>query len=1791
MQPKSVELQSRLEGLTNSFLQLSHNLSEATQKLEQSLIPPALDLAEHIANKRQDFEDLRRQAVELAQSLEVSTTELENIISIHDLEAVLKAIHKAEVEEIIDTRQQALDILEKILKISSKDSADFLLLEQYLTQASQLRNLILNNADSVLNAEVKALISGEHHLVQLLTLILERESPDYQRLANLQASVVQSCGMPIAIAALTGKLFLESESKFINEETLTTSEPIEPGESSNNPVVQEPTISEQTETKSHDYKEIKEEEKPTDSLTNNKFSAPSNICAKAQIDAQEIAGSLLKSNLQDNEIVIQNLILKLINNQKLSLAFNLAWDLEREFPNFQVQLPSWMIRAVILGHHVRYELGTGEIANILMDDFANFNNSLFTHEGEWNQTISLLLAASALRPALLAPNTDASQILLSLRLGEGLNQLYEYCQIIASYGSQRLALDVKAIKTVISEEEWNHKITALNQEIDGWCSDAPGFPMRSTQGRRIWKKWLEPDGLINQLLSQIKEKNSSLLLKETTLNQVQEVKQQISTSFTSCELRNQIELTKRQLGVNRQREIDQDDIPKIYRYVNQAVDFCRRWIDLQELRLDQGNDFTQRQAKLAEKIKQELSNLHEAVLEEIKFFESRNSSILIQAGISCCRAAVLNIQNLFDPNTSLTTTEADPKYLIYADLLRIPSLSLNENWIPEISDHSLVQGILDLIDKNNFDWRQNFINQSEFRNHEATEKILEYVRLNSELSINLEELERMREESLRECQDSLVRDIKETRNQIEQAVALGILKEADRFDYVAQITHIEKEVEITLRFDLKHKNLECIKTAITQKKQVAIEQVRQRLNTLSLTSEQPSYIRIQELLNQGNVLTANEYIDMIYRGDEIPNIEVEVNNFSDFFPIKVTEIDNFMEVNNPPFFIQKVQKRENVCGINLRRPSGSATNRAAEMLTAWFSVKKGGKSQQISQEEARTILVNLGFNPSDIKVEQMGGRTWLQVTTETIRNKELCPVAGYGSAAHGQYRILCVWERPTAEDIQNAVGETSHGTPAFVFFFGRLREPRRRDLARLCRERRRTFVLIDDILMLYLCGAEEPRLQALFNCALPFTFVEPYATTAGLVPPEIFYGRKQERDSIINRMGSCFIYGGRQLGKTALLRSVERDFHAPQEQRIALFLDLKADGIGIHRPIEDMWNLLAEEFKKLEIISRNITTNIGAEGLLRNLETWLEQDKSRRILLLLDETDKFLESDGQNHFSQTSRFKGLMDKTERRFKVVFAGLHNVQRTTRLENHPLAHYGEPLCIGPLLENGEWREARALIKRPLGSIGYELSDDLVTRILSQTNYYPSLIQLYCQELLRDVNKNHLRGYERNNTPPYKILDHQVDEAYKSKNLRKAIRDRFLWTLQLDQRYEVIAYSIAYESLTSQEGMVNGFSVRSIQDVVLSWWSEGFQGKSTDEFRALLEEMVGLGILRETTEGKFALRSPNVVLLLGTEAEIEEQLLSSREPSLDYDAEIFRSVLRNDLSRPSPLTVQQESALRKRENGVSIIVGCPAAGLHELKHFLVSAVGQEFWIEIDQVSETTAFTKLLGNIDKRERNIDGTTIVFVSSTCNWTKKWVETAQAKLQKLTSKRSFVRVIFVANPQKLWELVSSESLNLLVSQGISLFSLNPWHDAALRQWLENCDLALSKEKREKITEITGNWSVLLQRFYQLAKSSHHCEPHLQKLAESLTQSDVLGQLAGLMGLDQTHSQQRQILHALVTLEIASCEELITVLDGVSPETINQTFQWAELLRLINSIGNESWSVDPLVCRILTSIGG
>ena len=133
----------------------------------------------------------------------------------------------------------------------------------------------------------------------------------------------------------------------------------------------------------------------------------------------------------------------------------------------------------------------------------------------------------------------------------------------------------------------------------------------------------------------------------------------------------------------------------------------------------------------------------------------------------------------------------------------------------------------------------------------------------------------------------------------------------------------------------------------------------------------------------------------------------------------------------------------------------------------------------------------------------------------------------------------------------------------------------------------------------------------------------------------------------------------------------------------------------------------------------------------------MDERPERRVLMLFDEADNFLDADAKDQFQVVERLRTLMLDTERRFKVIFAGLHNVQRFQGIPNQPLAQFGTPLLVGPL----EPSAAQQLVCEPLEVLGYRFDDDdagTVLRILSYTNYHPGLIQLFCHELLKRLQQ---------------------------------------------------------------------------------------------------------------------------------------------------------------------------------------------------------------------------------------------------------------------------------------------------------------------------------------------------------------------------------------------------------------------------------------------------------------------
>jgi hypothetical protein len=338
----------------------------------------------------------------------------------------------------------------------------------------------------------------------------------------------------------------------------------------------------------------------------------------------------------------------------------------------------------------------------------------------------------------------------------------------------------------------------------------------------------------------------------------------------------------------------------------------------------------------------------------------------------------------------------------------------------------------------------------------------------------------------------------------------------------------------------------------------------------------------------------------------------------------------------------------------------------------------------------------------------------------------------------------------------------------------------------------------------------------------------------------MFFGRRDERLSIEATSGqlSHLVYGGRQLGKTALLRQIE-GAAAGDPHRVVRYVDIKPFGNTV--PTAELWTRLAEELRPAVPISLDGKGD-PATRFSKDVQDWLNARSERSILLLLDEADKFFKEDQTNRYRITEQLRALSENTRRRFKPVFAGLENVQRMARDPNNPIAQLATPLLIGPLLRGNERREAEALVRWPFAALGFTLAPEVVNRILIFANYYPSLIQLVCQNLL------HALRSKGGGAPPWRIEMADVEQLLTSPDLRRAAFEKFRITLELDQRYFLLALVVAELSQKDPDALAAGISVRDLHGYAAMCWPAGFPPELGEAaFDALADQMVGLGLLR--------------------------------------------------------------------------------------------------------------------------------------------------------------------------------------------------------------------------------------------------------------------------------------------------------------------------------------------------------
>lgn len=1275
-----------------------------------------------------------------------------------------------------------------------------------------------------------------------------------------------------------------------------------------------------------------------------------------------------------------------------------------------------------------------------------------------------LLAWSALLPAsLIAPLAGAPVFLRMVRLPERLSHLHLLTEAAVTLVDQVPQCSPALLRGAQPRALWERTHAEIAEAAERFSREAPLQTILYQPAGEVWRFQVR-QGSIGEL--------TKLLRKKPHLEGVHAVRDRLSMLEGKAFYR-LIQDTHRQLAPGSKERIEARAVPQIEGKLAPLLTLARRWLKAAEDAPPPADFISDRLTEF----KRTAQSLLTSVETDLANWSPDTSDPLGRPANDAAHIAVRLVRSLVDPSSPWSEQDTDPSAAFALSLLCVPDLVMRNGKIDMAAER--IRTAIETVAETAVAPRVALaarVARRDLSGAEALTATAEAMADDDATALRAEF--RLKEDATRH---EVLEASREVHHLLGTCRALGFFTEVDASALETRLAAAQNIAERELNLDDAHASLAQLRVEIESRRASKLDEVRQNIETKPLTTELKR--RLLALVDKGDLTTINEYIGRYLDGQPLPELDALPVRSARFLPERIQKIAGALEASGGLLALASaVRKNQVFCETDFAQWSVEEREQTAQLIVLWDNFKR---KSDLNDSRLASLLEGLGFIVTGIASAAgfaEGSRS--EASTHPLADRAICPVPRFGSAARGKLTIFHTWAKGDEQHLIQLVGETAQESHLLIVFnYARLPAEKRVELAARCREKHRSFLVLDDLLFVHLCLEKPNRLGAFFSATIPYTYADPFVTSSSMVPPEMFYGRQTELAALMDSgNGSCFVYGGRQLGKTALLREAQRRFHDPGKERYATWIDLLNHGIGRESEPATVWQVLANEFgawPSFQNIRATETPNTSTATLITK---WLDADPRRRILVLLDEADKFLVEDAKRDYPIARQLKGLMEKGNngRRFKVVFAGLHNVQRMTQQANHPLAHLGDPITVGSFALDREWMEAFKLAADPLTALGFAFTTpDLVSRILSLSNFYPALIQQFCSRLWRRSNERRISG------PPYVISDREIEDIYRDPNLRENIVGRFILTLQLDPRYSLLAYTFAHYFLEQTKDAEKGLHPEELRRRAQSWHPRPLENLSDEEFCALLDEMCELGVFRRVGQ-RYTFRNPNVLLLLGSREQIEAKVLTEPRQPDDFTPQNFRARSRGNqhANIRRPLTLSDERRLSEPSNEVVVLIGSEALELGSFAGSLGDALPRANTHAIrNTIRDLPVFVRDLESQRESSRHTgDGLHIVRVAAMLPWERSWLDEASQLVKRLVSEKRFIRVIFEADPDRLWQSGAS----WLGAEGswpnVRFLRLKKWPDEFLRPWLQDHNLPTAEEAPRMLRARTGGWPFLVHDF-------------------------------------------------------------------------------------------------------------
>ncbi len=226
---------------------------------------------------------------------------------------------------------------------------------------------------------------------------------------------------------------------------------------------------------------------------------------------------------------------------------------------------------------------------------------------------------------------------------------------------------------------------------------------------------------------------------------------------------------------------------------------------------------------------------------------------------------------------------------------------------------------------------------------------------------------------------------------------------------------------------------------------------------------------------------------------------------------------------------------------------------------------------------------------------------------------------------------------------------------------------------------------------------------------LRITRISPYQTRGGVTRSGVFFGRDQLLARVVNREPANYlVVGGRQLGKSSLLKAVQRRLDG-HPHVVCHYVSLRDHRLAPR---------LALQF--------GLHANTSLDEIIAHLQASYQ---GKRLFLLIDEADLFFRDESLHGYHQLAALRALSD--EGRCWFMLAGFWDLYATAVLDyQSPLRNFGEVLTIG-----GLEREACAeLATVPLSRLRLGFANNrLVDQLVEASGQRANLVAILCQECL--------------------------------------------------------------------------------------------------------------------------------------------------------------------------------------------------------------------------------------------------------------------------------------------------------------------------------------------------------------------------------------------------------------------------------------------------------------------------